>query len=72
MAGILAARNNAQSCSSINQIPVICQFFSQENQSVIGGKVHGCGSGMCGNGHQTEGGLGANYFSDQAQGEVHL
>jgi hypothetical protein len=49
-AGILAARNNAQSCSSINQIRVICQFVSQENQSGIGGKVLSCGSITCGNG----------------------
>jgi hypothetical protein len=30
-AGILVARNNAQSCSSVNQIPVVSQFISKKN-----------------------------------------
>jgi hypothetical protein len=46
-AGILAARNNAQSCSSINQIPVISQFICEKNQTCIGWKMHSRGIGVC-------------------------
>jgi hypothetical protein len=34
----MVARNNAQSCSSINQLSVIGQFVSQKNQAAFAGK----------------------------------
>ncbi len=49
----LVARNNAQSCSSTNQIPVIAQFVSQKNQASFCREMHSHGSGMCGEGRQT-------------------
>jgi hypothetical protein len=59
-AGIFGTRDNAQCCPSINQIPVICQFVSQENETSIGGKMHSRGSGMCMSVRQTESGPAAN------------
>jgi hypothetical protein len=58
--GILAARNNAQCCSSVNQIPVICQFVCEKNQSSIGGEMHCHGSGVCWIGRRTKSGLEAS------------
>ncbi len=59
-AWILVARNNAQSCSTINQIPIISQFVSQKNQTSVCGKMHSRGSGMCGESRWTERGPAAN------------
>ncbi len=57
---VAVARNNAQSCSSVNQIPVIGQFVSQKNQASVCREMHCRGSGMCGEGRRTEGGSAAN------------
>jgi hypothetical protein len=38
---------NAQSCSSINQIPIISQFVSEKDQSGINWKMNSHGSGVC-------------------------
>jgi hypothetical protein len=53
-ARILAARNNAQSCSSINQIPIICQLIC-EKKSILHLRGNHCrGSGVCWIGRRTE------------------
>jgi hypothetical protein len=59
-AGIFETRDNAQCCPSINQVPVICQFVSQENETSICGEVHGRGSGMCMSIRRTKSGPAAN------------
>jgi hypothetical protein len=58
--GIFETRDNAQCCPSIDQIPVICQFVSQENETGVGGEVHGHGSGMCMSIRRTKSGPAAN------------
>jgi hypothetical protein len=45
-AGVLVAWNSAEGCPSINQIPVICQFVCEENESCIGWEMHCRGSGV--------------------------
>jgi hypothetical protein len=45
--GLGSAGNNTQCCPSVNQIPVMGQFVSQENESGICREMHGCGGGVC-------------------------